>query len=58
MANKQIIRSFFSGFFSVFKFGSVKLMQKNYKDIDTYVLSVEDYINTAYIKLKNDNERN
>jgi hypothetical protein len=33
-------------------------MQKNYKDIDTYVLSVEDYINTAYIKLKNDNERN
>jgi len=58
MASKQIIRSFFSGFFGVFKFGSVKLMQKNYKDIDTYVLSVEDYINTAYIKLKNDNERN
>ena len=58
MLNKQTIKSFFSGFFSVFKFGSVKLMQKNYKDIDTYVLDVENYINTAYMKLKNDNERN
>ena len=58
MLNKQIIRSFFSGFLSVFRFGSAKLAQKNYKDIATCVLDVEDYINTAYIKLKNDNERN
>ncbi|MFK7968068.1 MAG: hypothetical protein AB8B68_02760 [Rickettsiaceae bacterium] len=58
MLNKQIMRSFFFGFLSAFRFGSAKLAQKNYKDIATYVLDVEDYINTAYIKLKNDNERN
>jgi hypothetical protein len=58
MLNKQTIKSFFSGFLSVFKFGSVNLLQKSNKDIDTYVLDVENYINTAYMKLKNDNERN
>jgi len=58
MLNKQTIRSFFSGFSSFFKFGSVNLSQKSNKDIATYVLDVENYINTAYIKLKNDNERN
>lgn len=58
MLNKQTIKSFISGFLSVFKFGSVNLLQKSNKDIDTYVLDVENYINTAYMKLKNDNERN
>lgn len=58
MRDKQIIKSFFSGFLSVFRFGNVRSTQKNYKDIANYVLDVENYINISYRKLKNDHEGN
>ncbi len=58
MYDKQTIKCFFAGFLSVFRFGSTGVARKNSADIATYVLGIEDDINTAYRNLKNNNERN
>lgn len=58
MCDKQTIKCFFSGFFSVFRFGSIEIERPKPKDIATYVFNIEDYINTAYENLKNSHERN
>ncbi len=58
MRDKQIIKSFFSGFLSVFRFRNARLPQRYSQDIANYVLDVENYINISYRKLKNDHEGN
>jgi hypothetical protein len=58
MCDKQTIRCFFSGFFSVFRFVYTKSVLSKPRNIVTYVFKVEDYIDIAYKSLRNNHERN
>ncbi|GEM_PF-1117452 len=58
MWDKQTIKYFFLGFFSVFRFGSSKLALQKPRNIVAYVFKVEDYINSAYQSLRNNHEGN
>jgi hypothetical protein len=58
MRDKQTCSGFFLGFFSLFRFRSGSLTPMKYQDISNYVFSVEDDINKAFTKLKDEYERN
>ena len=58
MYDKQTVRCFFSGFFSVFRFLYPRSALSKPRDIVAYVFKVEDYIDIAYKSLRNNHERN
>lgn len=58
MRDKYIIRSFFSGFLSVFRLEVANIKAPKAQDISAYVFKAEDDINSAYRNLKNEYERN